>query len=137
MLPAHLHLVYKILEMIGYAAAGLSAIYGAGQWVMRKIIAVVKNLESVAASLSQVNDINTNVNSIMTNHLPHLQAEVAESKKNFEVVCGDIKNLSGGLSDVKEKVIVIGTNQDRTDQALHRLGTMFVRHLDRGDKNQL
>jgi septal ring factor EnvC (AmiA/AmiB activator) len=124
-------MVYKFLEMTGYAAAGLSAIGLAARWVMSHIWAAIKRFEAATASLADVANINTNVKAILENHLPHIQTEVAETKQQFATVCSDINGLKTGVSDLNKAVIVLDTKQETTQHSLEKLGTLFVQHLDK------
>jgi hypothetical protein len=120
------HVVYKILEMTGYAGAGAAVIYGALRWMT----AVFKKLNVLVDSLADVPTINTNVNTIMTNHLPHLNAAVEESQKHFDTLRTDFQGVVTSVTGLDKTVAVLASKQETNEDALHRLGEMFVRHID-------
>lgn len=120
------HSIYKILEMTGYAGAGVAVMYGAARWM----IAVFKKLNVLIESLADVPTINTNVTTIMTNHLPHLTAAVDQSQKNFETLRTDFQGVVSSVAGLDKTVAVLASKQETNEDAVHRLGEMFVRHID-------
>jgi septal ring factor EnvC (AmiA/AmiB activator) len=125
------HLVYKILEATGYAGAGVSVIYCAGKYVVLKIVAAFKRFEAATASLADVANINENVKLIMTNHLPHLQADITETKQQFTAIASDVKGVRDDVKDLGKQVIVLNTQQEMTEKSLTKLGQVFVQHLEK------
>lgn len=124
----HLHLVYKVLEMTGEAGFGLAFICGGIKW----LTFVAGKLNSAAESLGSIPDINQNIQTILTNHLPHLQIEATEARIQFETLRADIKGVATDLTGLNVKVQVLGTKQDDTKESLHALGQAFLAHVDKG-----
>jgi hypothetical protein len=122
-----LHLIYKILKMTGGAGAGIGVIVGGIKWLTY----VARKMNSVAESLGSIPEMSKNVQTIMTNHLPHIQMEVGEAREQFQTLRGDIKGISDNVAELDKTVATLSVKQETTSQGLHTLGQMFVAHLDK------
>jgi hypothetical protein len=124
------HLVYKILEMTGYAGAGVAVIYGAAKSVTSAITKLIQKVDILLCALGDVPTINQNVNTIMTNHLPHLQTAVKESQEHFETLRSEFQGVVTSVTEMDKTVAVLASKQATNEDSLHRFGEMFVRHIE-------
>lgn len=115
------------METIGAAGFGVTAIWGG----VAGMANMFKKLSKAVEALESVSTINKNVETIMTNHLPHLQLEVGEARAQFQTLRDDIKGIDGKVDTLDTSVTVLGTKLEATQSGLHALGQMFIAHIDK------
>ena len=127
MIPSSWWTAEHALETIGAAGFGVTAIWGGLAWMA----SMFKKLSETVEALESVSTINKNVETILTNHLPHLQSEVGETRAQFQTLRNDIKGIDGKVDTLDTSVTVLGTKLEATQSGLHTLGQMFIAHIDK------
>ncbi len=119
--------VEHTLETLGTVSLGIGAIWGGLVWMT----ALFKKAMNAADSLAAIQGIETNVQKILDNHLPHIHMEVAEARQNFGTLRDDIKEISVSVADLDTKVTVVATKQEANAESMHRLADAFFQHIDK------
>ena len=101
--------IYFYTKVIGSVGSATAVIYGVLKWL--------------TATYKQAKNTNDNLELLMTNHLPHIQA-------SLDAHGGTLHTLSSDIRDVSTKVDGIESRLEDTKIGVHALGESFLRHLE-------
>lgn len=74
-----------------------------------------------------VTETSSNVNLLMSNHLPHIQSSLDAHGTALQGIKSDVRDMGTQLSAMGDRV-------SDTRAAVHVLGEKFIDHIDKGDK---
>jgi len=104
-----LQTVYVYAKVVGSIGSAAGVIYGVLKWL--------------TASYRQAKKTNENLDLLMTNHLPHIQASLEAHGETLHTLSSDVR-------DIVTKVDGIESRLEDTKQGVHTLGESFLRHLE-------
>lgn len=112
MIAPSVNSIYIFGKLVGAFATIIGSVYSFFRWVFPRVPFVKK-----------VSEINTQVNLLATNHLPHIEAKLDNHSKDFQGLKTDFKVLD-------EKVEGVSTRIEETKTAVSSLNESFLRHLE-------